>query len=94
MDLVNDTMRALAFLSRVPVPQRRFDGYDGSLSDTVRGFPLAGMLIALPAALALLIAHAVDLPEIIAAFLLCLPPCSCGRRCLHRFWTKSVYSMQ
>ena len=69
MDLVNDTMRALAFLSRVPVPQRRFDGYDGSLSDTVRGFPLAGMLIALPAALALLIAHAVDLPEIIAAFL-------------------------
>ena len=69
MDLVNDTMRALAFLSRVPVPQHWFDGYDGSLSGTVRGFPLAGMFIALPAALVLLIAHPVDLPEIIAAFL-------------------------
>jgi adenosylcobinamide-GDP ribazoletransferase len=70
MDLVNDTMRALAFLSRLPIPQRWFEGYDGSLSSTVRGFPLAGMLIALPASLVLLIAHALDLPEIISALLI------------------------
>ncbi|CAN7389401.1 adenosylcobinamide-GDP ribazoletransferase [Phyllobacterium sp. LjRoot231] len=69
MDLVNDTMRALAFLSRLPVPQRWFEGYDGALSSTVRGFPLAGMLIALPASLVLLIAHALDLPEIVTASL-------------------------
>ena len=70
MDLVNDTMRALAFLSRLPVPQRWFEGYDGSLSSTIRGFPLAGILIALPASLVLLIAHAVDLPEIVSALLI------------------------
>ena len=51
MELVKETMRALAFLSRLPVPARWFDGYDGALYDTVRGFPLAGMIIALPASI-------------------------------------------
>ena len=70
MDLLNDTMRALAFLSRLPVPQVWFEGYGGSLSGTVRGFPLAGVLIALPASLILLITHALDLPEIVSALLI------------------------
>ncbi|MGH7003553.1 MAG: adenosylcobinamide-GDP ribazoletransferase, partial [Alphaproteobacteria bacterium] len=69
MDLIGDMMRALAFLSRLPVPQRWFDGYTGALAGTVRGFPLAGMIIALPAALVLLIAFLLDLPELVAALL-------------------------
>jgi adenosylcobinamide-GDP ribazoletransferase len=70
MDLVKETMRALAFLSRLPVPLRWFDGYDGSLNDTVRGFPLAGIIIALPASIVLLIAAALDLPETVTALLI------------------------
>ncbi len=69
MELVKETMRALAFLSRLPVPARWFDGYDGALYDTVRGFPLAGMIIALPASIVLLIATAFDLPDIVTALL-------------------------
>ncbi|NLS05049.1 adenosylcobinamide-GDP ribazoletransferase [Rhizobium sp. P32RR-XVIII] len=46
-----DTVRAVAFLSRFPVPQWLFSGDDGKLSRTVRAFPLAGILIGLiPAA--------------------------------------------
>ncbi|ATU91237.1 adenosylcobinamide-GDP ribazoletransferase [Phyllobacterium zundukense] len=67
MELVKETMRALAFLSRLPVSPRWFVGYSGSLHDTVRGFPLAGVLIALPASIVLLVAVALDLPEIATA---------------------------
>ena len=42
-----DTVRAVAFLSRFPVPQWLFSGDDGKLSRTVRAFPLAGILIGL-----------------------------------------------
>ncbi len=69
MDLVKETMRALAFLSRLPVSTRWFDGHDGTLSENVRAFPLAGMIIALPASLALLVAAALHLPDIITAIL-------------------------
>jgi adenosylcobinamide-GDP ribazoletransferase len=70
MDLIKETMRALAFLSRLPVPPRWFDGYDGSLNDTVRGFPLAGIIIALPASIVLLVAAALDLPDVVTALLI------------------------
>ncbi|MBB3234132.1 adenosylcobinamide-GDP ribazoletransferase [Phyllobacterium endophyticum] len=69
MGLIKDTMRALGFLSRMPLSASWFKGYDGPLSDAVRGFPLAGMLIALPASLVLLIAQAFDLPDSITALL-------------------------
>lgn len=69
MDLIKNTMRALAFLSRIAVPQRWFAGYSGSLADTVRGFPLAGMIIALPASLVLLVGNLLDLPDIVSAVL-------------------------
>lgn len=69
MQLLKETMRALAFLSRLPVPARCFDGYEGALNDTVRGFPLAGAIIALPASIVLLIATAFDLPDIVSALL-------------------------
>ena len=49
-DFIDDTARSVAFLSRVPMPQRHFIGYDGRLSRAVRTFPLAGVLIVLPAA--------------------------------------------
>ncbi|KPF47040.1 adenosylcobinamide-GDP ribazoletransferase [Rhizobium sp. AAP43] len=51
--VAEETARALAFLSRLPVPDRFFVGYDGRLTRTVAAFPLAGMLIALPASVIL-----------------------------------------
>lgn len=50
-DLIDDLARAVAFLSRLPVPGRHLDKHDGSLSRAVRAFPAAGLLIALPPAL-------------------------------------------
>ncbi|WP_410925369.1 adenosylcobinamide-GDP ribazoletransferase, partial [Pseudomonas aeruginosa] len=38
--------------------------------DTVRGFPLAGILIAVPAAVVILVGHTLDLPEFVTALLL------------------------
>lgn len=52
-NLITETARAISFLSRLPVPNRFFAGYDGSLRRTVAAFPLAGLVIALPAALTL-----------------------------------------
>ncbi|SDP00745.1 cobalamin-5'-phosphate synthase [Phyllobacterium sp. YR620] len=67
MDLLNETMRALAFLSRLPVSSRWFRDYDGALASSVRGFPLAGIIIALPAALVLLVTS--SLPAFASALL-------------------------
>jgi len=66
-NLVTETARAISFLSRLSVPDRFFAGHDGSLSRTVAGFPLAGLIIALPAAsiMALLSASGVD-PVLVA----------------------------
>lgn len=51
-EYMRDTARAVAFLSRIPVPTSFFAGYDGKLARVSRAFPLAGLLIALPAAVA------------------------------------------
>ena len=49
-DIVVDAARAVAFLSRIPMPPWLFAGYDGKLGRLVRVFPLAGLAIgALPA---------------------------------------------
>jgi adenosylcobinamide-GDP ribazoletransferase len=53
MDFVADLARSLGFLSRLPIPSRFFEGYDGTVSRAVRAFPLAGLVLALPAALLL-----------------------------------------
>ncbi|PWW04519.1 cobalamin-5'-phosphate synthase [Hoeflea marina] len=50
-DLLDDIARSAGFLSRLPMPSRHFAGHDGQLSRAVRMFPVAGLLIALPAAL-------------------------------------------
>lgn len=52
-DFIADLARSVAFLSRIPVPDRFFLGQNGSFSRAVRAFPLAGALIALIPALVL-----------------------------------------
>ena len=52
-EFFGDLARSLGFLSRVPIPARFFAGHDGSISRAGRAFPLAGLLLALPAALLL-----------------------------------------
>jgi adenosylcobinamide-GDP ribazoletransferase len=49
-DYVDDVVRSVGFLSRLPMPGRYFVAYDGSLSRAVRAFPVAGLLITLPSA--------------------------------------------
>lgn len=65
---IDDTARSVAFLSRVPVPQRHFTAYDGRLSRAVRAFPLAGVLIVLPAAALAAVLSAVHAPPLLLAF--------------------------
>jgi adenosylcobinamide-GDP ribazoletransferase len=49
-DYAADIARALAFLSRIPVPSSVFVGDDGNLGRVSRAFPAAGLILALPAA--------------------------------------------
>ncbi|MCA1494524.1 adenosylcobinamide-GDP ribazoletransferase [Sinorhizobium alkalisoli] len=69
-DLCDDVARAVAFLSRVPMPHRHFVGHDGRLSRAVRAFPLAGILITLPAALAAALLVFLQANALFATFLL------------------------
>ena len=65
---IDDTARSVAFLSRVPVPQRHFVGHDGRLGRAVRAFPVAGLLIALPAAALAAVLDAFRAPPLLIAF--------------------------
>jgi len=67
-DYIDDTARSVAFLSRIPIPQRHFIGHDGRLSRAVRAFPLAGALIALPAAALAAVLSALSAPPLLIAF--------------------------
>ncbi|PYE44784.1 cobalamin-5'-phosphate synthase [Rhizobium sp. PP-F2F-G20b] len=66
---LTDTMRAVAFLSRLRVPARFFAGDDGRMGRTVRAFPLAGLLITLPASLVFALSLALDADPLLAALL-------------------------
>lgn len=66
---LTDTMRALAFLSRLSVPARFFDGDDGRMGRTVRAFPVAGLVIAVPAGLVFALALALDADPLLGALL-------------------------
>ncbi|MBB4187569.1 adenosylcobinamide-GDP ribazoletransferase [Sinorhizobium terangae] len=68
-DLWDDVARAVAFLSRIPVPQRHFASHDGRLNRAVRAFPLAGVLIALPAAAVAALLIALHMGSLFTAFL-------------------------
>lgn len=60
-------MRALGFLSRLPVPARVFDEPDKTPADDAAAYPLAGVVIALPGAHALLVVGALADPLLAAA---------------------------
>jgi len=64
-----DTARAVAFLSRIPMPSFVFAGDDGKLSRTARAFPLAGLVVGLAGGLAYWIAVQIGLSGLLAAFL-------------------------
>ena len=66
-DLLADTVRALGFLSRLPLPGRFFEGHDGSMRQTSGLFGLAGAITALvPALLLTILLHFGAKPELAA----------------------------
>jgi adenosylcobinamide-GDP ribazoletransferase len=67
-EFIDDTARSVAFLSRLPVPARHFAEHDGRLSRAIRAFPLAGILIVLPAAALGAVLSALDAPPLLLAF--------------------------
>jgi len=67
-DLFDDVARSVAFLSRVPMPSRHFLDHDGRLSRAVRAFPLAGILIAFPAAVSAALLSALGASSLFTAF--------------------------
>jgi adenosylcobinamide-GDP ribazoletransferase len=68
-DYLADLMRSIAFLSRIQVPGRYFEGHDGGLSRTVRAFPVAGFVIILPAALLGAALAALEVDALVSAVL-------------------------
>ncbi|PST21865.1 adenosylcobinamide-GDP ribazoletransferase [Mesorhizobium plurifarium] len=68
-ELWADVARSVAFLSRIPLPDRYFRGYDGGLGRAVRAFPLAGILITLPAAAIAALLGAFHASSLFTAFL-------------------------
>ena len=72
-DLWTDLVRALGFLTRIPLPARYFEGHDGSLQRTAGTFALAGAVIAIPPAILTSLLLALHTKPELAAFLgLCL----------------------
>ncbi|MBX4870781.1 adenosylcobinamide-GDP ribazoletransferase [Rhizobium bangladeshense] len=68
-DYAVDTARAVAFLSRLPMPPALFKGYDGRLGRLVRAFPLAGLVIGFIPALALLLLSGIRADPLVAALI-------------------------
>ncbi|WP_099866707.1 adenosylcobinamide-GDP ribazoletransferase [Pararhizobium haloflavum] len=66
---ITDIARAVAFLSRLPVPAGFFVGDDGRLTRVVRAFSLAGLIIALPQALAAAALMVIAAPDLVSAVL-------------------------
>lgn len=65
--LPRDIMRALGFLTRLPIPAKWFEGDDGKLTVTARAFPIAAALSTLPSALILIAGTILDLPLLLTA---------------------------
>jgi adenosylcobinamide-GDP ribazoletransferase len=68
-EFITDLARSVAFLSRLPVPARFFEGHDGSVARACRAFPTAGALIALPSALLIWLMEGSPEASLLAAFL-------------------------
>ncbi|OLP61451.1 adenosylcobinamide-GDP ribazoletransferase [Xaviernesmea oryzae] len=69
MSFFDDIARSIAFLSRLPVADRFFAGHDGRMGRTVRAFPLAGAIIAAPAAMLAGLLAAIQAPPLVTIFL-------------------------
>ncbi|KXF77109.1 cobalamin synthase [Paramesorhizobium deserti] len=67
--LLAEIMRSLGFLTRLPISQSWFAGQNGSLAENSRVFPLAGAVIALPAAFALILASLFNLPPMVTGMI-------------------------
>ncbi len=68
-EFCGDILRATAFLSRLPVPARFFEGHDGRMGGLAGAFALSGLLLSLPAALLAALLIAGDAPPLLSAFL-------------------------
>ncbi|MDT2024284.1 adenosylcobinamide-GDP ribazoletransferase [Methylocella sp. CPCC 101449] len=68
--LLSDLLSCLRFYSRLPVPVLTFETSPHAMPDVsrmARVLPLAGLIIALPAAVVVMIAHGLGLPAVIVA---------------------------
>lgn len=81
-----DTARAVAFLSRIPLPQSLFKGYDGRLGRLVRAFPFAGIVIGFVPALALLLLLGLRADPLMAALIALSVRSSSPGRCTRTAW--------
>ena len=66
---LTDTVRAVAFLTRIPVSEQWFVGFDGRYERASRAFPLAAFAITLGAAAVLVTLSAIGTPVAIAVLL-------------------------
>ena len=67
--IVTDTARAVAFLSRLPVPDRFFGDAETDMTTSARAYPLAGLVLTLPAAILLFLLLVLGLSPVFAAAL-------------------------
>jgi adenosylcobinamide-GDP ribazoletransferase len=66
-DFALDIARAAGFLSRLPLPQRFFVGYDGSMTRVAGALPVAGALVTLPSAFLLVMLLMLGAEPLLAA---------------------------
>lgn len=67
--IFKDILVCIQFLSRLPVPERFADHDKPDFTRATRMFPLAGLLIALPAVLLIAVCNALRMPEMLGAAL-------------------------
>ncbi|WP_136656820.1 adenosylcobinamide-GDP ribazoletransferase [Nitratireductor sp. XY-223] len=68
-EIVAETARAVAFLSRLPVPDRYFENAPEAAAQSARTYPLAAIVVALPAAVTLFLLRSIGLDAFFAAAL-------------------------
>ncbi|MBL0374870.1 adenosylcobinamide-GDP ribazoletransferase [Rhizobium sp. KVB221] len=68
-DYIDDIARSTGFLSRLPVPDRFFSGYDGGMGRAVGAFPIAGLLITIPSAAIFVVLRMASTEPLLAAMI-------------------------
>ncbi|MEO1746158.1 MAG: adenosylcobinamide-GDP ribazoletransferase [Pseudomonadota bacterium] len=67
--MISSLMRALGFLSRIPVPDRHFAGGQHSAAHDAGMYPLAGVVVALPGTIILAVCGLLGAPALVSATL-------------------------